>query len=60
MLELCGDFFWRKMKCVGARISGGGPCGVHEAGARPGGRACPRPSWPSGEAPWCVLSANNS
>ena len=29
------DFFWRKKKCVGARISGGGPCGVHEAGGAP-------------------------
>ena len=28
------DFFWRKTKCVGARISGGGPHGVHEAGGR--------------------------
>ena len=39
------DFFWRKTKCVGARISGGGPRGVHEAGARPG------PSWPGGVPP---------
>ena len=39
--ELVDDFFWRKTKCVGARISGGGPCGVHEAGCAPqgGGRA---------------------
>ena len=38
MLELCGDIFWRKTKCVGARISGGDPHGVHEAGGRaPGG-----------------------
>ena len=33
--ELVGDFFWRKTKCVGARISGGGPRGVHEAGGAP-------------------------
>ena len=25
------------MKCVGAGISGGGPCGVHEAGCAPQG-----------------------
>ena len=39
--ELLDDFFWRKTKCVGARISGGGPRGVHEAGGAPqgGGRA---------------------
>ena len=29
--ELVGDFFWRKTKCVGARISGG----AHEAGGAP-------------------------
>ena len=43
--ELCGDFFWRKTKCVGAGISEGGPHGAHEAGGAPqgGGRAlCPR------------------
>ena len=32
VLELVGEFFWRKTKCVGARLSGGDPCGVHEAG----------------------------
>ena len=39
--ELVDDFFWSKTKCVGARISGGGPRGVHEAGGAPqgGGRA---------------------
>ena len=37
VLELDGDFFGRKKKCVGARISGGGPCGVHEAGGTPRG-----------------------
>ena len=40
MLELDGDFFGRKKKCVGAGISGGEPPWAHEAGARPG------PSWP--------------
>ena len=43
--ELWDDFFWRKTKCVGARISAGCPCGVHEVGGTPqgGGRAlCPR------------------
>ena len=33
--ELVDDFFWRKTKCVGARISGGGPRGVHEVGGVP-------------------------
>ena len=44
VLELDGDFFGRKKKCVGAGISGGGPPWAHEAGARPGGRARPPPS----------------
>ena len=35
--ELASDFFWSKKKCVGARINGGDPRGVHEVGARPGG-----------------------
>ena len=35
MLELDGDFFGRKMKCVGAGISGGGPPWAHEAGGAP-------------------------
>ena len=41
VFELVEDFFWSKTKCVGARISGGGPCGVHEIGGTPqgGGRA---------------------
>ena len=41
MLELDGDFFGRKMKCMGAGISGGGPPWAHEAGGAPcrGGRA---------------------
>ena len=34
MLELVGDFFGRKKKCVGAGISGGEPPWAHEAGAR--------------------------
>ena len=33
--ELVDDFFWRKTECVGARISGGDPRGVHEAGGAP-------------------------
>ena len=45
MLELVGDFFGRKKECVGAGISGGGPPGAHEAGARPG------PSWPGACSP---------
>ena len=32
VLELDGDFFWRKKKCVGAGISGGEPPWAHEAG----------------------------
>ena len=35
--ELVNDFFWKKTKCVGARISGGGPRGAHEAGGAPRG-----------------------
>ena len=34
VLELVGDFFGRKKECVVAGISGGGPPGAHEAGAR--------------------------
>ena len=37
MLELDGDFFGRKKKCVGAGISGGGPPWAHEAGGAPRG-----------------------
>ena len=37
MLELDGDFFARKKKCVGVGISGGEPPWAHEAGACPGG-----------------------
>ena len=50
VLELVGDFFGRK-ECVGAGISGGRPRGAHEAGARPGGWACPGPSWPGAGSP---------
>ena len=35
VLELAGDFFWGKTKCVGAGISGGAPRAVHEAGGAP-------------------------
>ena len=35
MLELDGDFFGKKMECVGAGISGGGPPGAHERGGAP-------------------------
>ena len=40
-LELDGDFFGKKMECVGAVISGGGPPGAHETwgATRGGGRA---------------------
>ena len=45
VLELDGDFFGRKKKCVGAGISGGEPPWAHEAGGRPG------PSWPGASSP---------
>ena len=35
MLELDGDFFGRKDKCVGAGISGGEPPWDHEVGGAP-------------------------
>ena len=35
MLELDGDFFGKKMECVGDGISGGGPPGAHETGGAP-------------------------
>ena len=41
MLELDGDFFGRKKRCVGAGISGGEPPWAHEAGARPVGVGAP-------------------
>ena len=37
MLELDGDFFGRKKKCVGAGISGGEPPWAHKAGGAPRG-----------------------
>ena len=41
MLELDGDFFGRKKKCVGVGISGGEPPWAHVAGGAPcrGGQA---------------------
>ena len=45
---------------MGTGISGGRPRGAHEAGARPGGRAHPPPSWLGGCPPCCVLSAKYS
>ena len=51
MLELDGDFFGRKKKCVVAGISGGGPPWAHEAGGAPRGRVRPGSSWPGGVAP---------
>ena len=42
VLEMDGDFFGKKMECVGAGISGGGPPGAHEIGGRAlHSRACP-------------------
>ena len=44
-IRVCG----RKKKCMGERISGGGPSWDHEAGGRAqGGRARPPPSWAGG------------
>ena len=59
VLELDGDFFGRKMKCVGAGISGGGPPWAHEAGARPRGVGAPSTLVGRWLAPWCVLSSIN-
>ena len=58
MLELDGDFFGKKMECVGAGISGGGPPGAHEIGGRAQGVWERLPlSWP-GACPSCsVFSA---
>ena len=59
MLELDGDFFARKKKCVGAGINGGGPPWAHEVVGAPcrGGRALD----PCGQvpAPPAVFSVPN-
>ena len=48
--ELRDDFLWRKTKCVGAGVSGGGHMGpTRQGGAPQGGR--PVPSWPNGGHP---------
>ena len=61
VLELVGDFFGRKKKCVVVGISGGEPPWAHEAGGRAqGGRARPPPSWPGACPSCCVLSARYS
>ena len=57
MLELDGDFFGWKMKCVGAGISGGEPPGAHETGGRPTGGVRPPLSWPGACPPCSVFSA---
>ena len=49
MLELDGDFFGRKKKCVGAGISGGEPPWAHEAGGAP--RGVGRAPDPRGQVP---------
>ena len=56
MLELDEDFFGKKMECVGAGISGGGPPWAHEAGGAP--RGCGRALHPRGQvlAPPAVFS----
>ena len=57
MLELDGDFFGKKMECVGAGISGGEPPGAHKIGGRAlqGGR--PPLSWPGAWPSCSVFSA---
>ena len=40
MLELDGDFFGKKMECVGAGISGGGHHGPTRQGGAPKGCGC--------------------
>ena len=53
MLELDGDFFGKKMECVGVGISGEGPPGAHETqGHAQGEGARPPLSWP-GACPSC-------
>ena len=56
VLELDEDFFGKKMECVGARISGGGPPWAHEIGGAP--RGCGRALHPRGQvlAPPAVFS----
>ena len=49
MLELVGDFFRRKKKCVGAGINGGEPPWAHEAGGAPRGVGAP-----STLVAWCL------
>ena len=60
VLELVFRVCVRQRKKMGAGISGEGPPWAHEAGARPGGRARPPPSWAGGWLPYCVLSAKYS
>ena len=59
MLELVGDFLWRKKECVGAGISGGEPPWAHEAGGTP--RVVGRALHPRGQvdAPRAVFSVPN-
>ena len=56
VLELDGDFFGRKMECVGAGISGGGHHGPKRQGGAPKG--CGRALHPRGHvaAPTAVFS----
>ena len=51
VLELDGDFFGRKKKCVVAGISGGGPPRANKAGGAPRGWARPGSSWPGACSP---------
>ena len=60
VLELDGDFFGRKMECVGAGISGGGPPWAHETGGVPGGVGVPSTLVARWMPPYCVLSAKYS
>ena len=56
VLELDEDFFGKKMKCVGAGISGGEPPGAHETGGAPY-RGGPPLSWPGAWPSCSVFSA---
>ena len=56
MLELDEDFFGKKIKCVGAGISGGEPLGAHETGGVPYRGVRPPLSWP-GACPFCSVSS---
>ena len=59
MLELNEDFFGKKMECVGAGISGGGPPWAHETGWRARGCGCALHPRGQVDAPRVVFSVPN-